>query len=134
MTGPHPSDEPIILVVDDDHDARFIYALYLRTCGCRVFTAGDSRTAIEKATTLCPDVIILDLAKPKAGGWAAIRQMAQSRWTHDIPVLALSAAPEAREGALVYGAWVLPFSSKNLSATISFWVGITPSANFVVAR
>jgi len=97
------TDKPIILVVDDDHDARWIYAMYLRSRGCRVFTAGDGRSAVEKATALTPDLIVMDLAMPKVDGWEAIRRLEQSSWTRDIPVVALSAVPASRDTAFEAG-------------------------------
>src|SRR5438132_12791391 len=97
------SDKPIILVVDDDHDARFIYAMYLRSRGCRVFTAADGRSAVEKATALTPDLIVMDLAMPKVDGWEAIRRLEQSSWTRHIPVVALSAVPVSRDTAFEAG-------------------------------
>src|SRR5437867_3726071 len=96
-------DKPVILVVDDDHDARWIYSMYLRSRGCRVFTADDGRAAVEKATALSPDLIVLDLAMPRVDGWEAIRRLEQSRWTRDIPIVAISAVPSSRDTALEAG-------------------------------
>lgn len=97
------SDKPIILVVDDDHDARWIYAMYLRSRGCRVFTAGDGLSAVEKATALTPDLIVMDLAMPRVDGWEAIRRLEQSSWTRNIPVVAISAVPASRDSAFEAG-------------------------------
>ena len=97
------TDRPIILVVDDDHDARWIYSMYLRSRGCRVFTAGDGNSAVEKATALTPDLIVMELSMPRVDGWEAIRRLEQSSWTRDIPVVALSAVPVSRDAAFEAG-------------------------------
>src|SRR5437764_9063862 len=56
---------PAVLVVDDDADARLIYSQMLRAKGCVVFTAQDGLVALEKARTLGPDIVIMDLAMPR---------------------------------------------------------------------
>src|SRR5262245_36851686 len=96
-------DRPVILVVDDDEDARVIYSTYLRAMGCDVFTADDGRPAVEKATDLLPDIIVMDLAMPRLDGWEAIRRLHESSWTRLIPVIAISAVPLSRQTAFEAG-------------------------------
>ena len=103
MSNAHSAIQPVILVVDDDQDARFIYSLYLRSRGCRIHTADRCHAAMTKATALSPDLIVIDLAKPGAGGWATIRQLVQSPSTGHIPIVALSVNPEASTGAVASG-------------------------------
>jgi CheY-like chemotaxis protein len=106
-TLPDPSAErferPLILVVDDDADARMIYSTYLRMMGCDVFTAKEGGAAVSKATDLLPDVIVMDLAMRGLDGWEAIRRLNASSWTHRIPIIAVSAVPVSRETAFEAG-------------------------------
>jgi two-component system, cell cycle response regulator DivK len=95
--------KPVVLVVDDDPDCRTIYAMYLRAAGCQVFTANDGRAAIDKTSTLWPDIIVMDLAMPRLDGWEAIRQLHESSWTRQIPIIAVSAVPISRETAFEAG-------------------------------
>jgi two-component system cell cycle response regulator DivK len=95
--------KPVVLVVDDDYDARTIYSHYLRAVGCNVFTANDGRVALEKADELTPDLIVMDLAMPRIDGWEAIRRLRRSSWTAQIPIIALSAVPLSRETAFEAG-------------------------------
>src|ERR1700704_5533692 len=95
--------KPVVLVVDDDADARTIYAMSLRAKGCDVFTAKDGREALEKAKDLWPDVIVMDLAMPHVDGWEAIRRLNESSWTREIPIVAVSAVPYSRQTALAAG-------------------------------
>jgi two-component system, cell cycle response regulator DivK len=95
--------EPVVLVVDDDFDARTIYSIYLQAVGCSVFVASDGRTALDKADELTPDVIVMDLAMPRLDGWEAIRRLRQSSWTREIPIIAISAVPQSRETAFEAG-------------------------------
>jgi two-component system cell cycle response regulator DivK len=109
-SGPLPAaktqplaSKPVVLVVDDDPDCRTIYAMYLRTAGCQVFTANDGRAAIEKTNTLWPDIIVMDLAMPRLDGWEAIRSLHDSSWTRRIPIIAVSAVDVSRETAFEAG-------------------------------
>ena len=88
-----------VLVVDDDRDARAMYRMYLVHVGCKVRTARDGHMAISKANTWTPDVIVMDLAMPKLDGWTATRSLKSAPATAHIPIIALSAAAEAREEA-----------------------------------
>ena len=96
-------DKPVVLVVDDDFDARSIFSFYLRAVGCNVFVASDGRSALDKADELAPDVIVMDLAMPRLDGWEAIRRLRQSSWTREIPIIAVSAVPLSRETAFEAG-------------------------------
>src|SRR5262245_40918296 len=88
---------PMVLIVDDDADARAIYGSYLRAMGCTVFTARDGAVGVEKATALSPDLIVMDLAMPEVDGWDATSQLRASKETERIPVLALSALQVSKE-------------------------------------
>ncbi len=96
-------ERPVVLVVDDDLDARTIYSTYLRAMGCDVFTADDGRPAIDKAVDLLPDLIVMDLAMPRLNGWDAIRRLHESSWTQLIPIIAVSAVPVSRQTAFEAG-------------------------------
>jgi two-component system, cell cycle response regulator DivK len=98
-----PDEKPVVLVVDDDPDARTIFSVYLRATGCEVFTANDGRTAVEKAIDLLPDLIVMDLLMPRVDGWEAIRRLRESSWTRRIPIICVSAVPVSRETAFEAG-------------------------------
>ena len=93
----------MVLVADDDADARTIYSTYLRSRGCDVSVATDGGTAVEKADSLWPDVIVMDLSMPRVDGWEAIRRLRRSSWTQATPIVAISAVPMSRESALEAG-------------------------------
>ena len=98
-----PATSISVLVVDDDRDARAMYGMYLRHVGCRVRTARDGQVAISKANDSPPDVIVMDLAMPRLDGWTASRWLKASPATAHIPIIALSAACDAREKARAAG-------------------------------
>jgi two-component system, cell cycle response regulator DivK len=79
-----------VLVVDDFEDNRAMYAEFLRYSGFDVIEASDGAEAIEKATALQPDVVIMDLSLPIVDGWEATRRLKAERRTRDIPIIALT--------------------------------------------
>jgi DNA-binding response OmpR family regulator len=97
------AEEFIVLVVDDDVDARRIYSEYLRSKGWTVTTAADGRRGLDKANELKPDVIVLDLAMPKVDGWTVLKHLRESSWTDTIPVVVVSALTDARDEAFHFG-------------------------------
>ena len=94
---------PIVLVADDDLDARTMYGLYFKSMGCAVYTATDGAGAFNQATAIRPDVIVLDLAMPYVDGWAAAERLRRSPITRHIPIIALTAIPGARDSAYLSG-------------------------------
>jgi DNA-binding response OmpR family regulator len=94
---------PTVLVIDDDADARRIFAEFLRSRGWTVFTASDGRTGIDKVHDLAPDTVVLDLAMPRVDGWTVLKQLRGSSWTARIPVVVVSAMQDARDEAMRAG-------------------------------
>ncbi len=65
--------------------------------------ARDGHAAITKANQIAPDVIVMALSMPRLDGWTASRWLKASPATAHIPIIALSAAPTAREDARACG-------------------------------
>ena len=91
-----PDTPSLVLVVEDYTDAREMYAAYLRLAGFRVAEAGDGVEAIQLASELEPDAIVLDLSLPRLDGWEAIRRLRSDPRTRGIPIVALSGHARAR--------------------------------------
>ena len=73
------------------------------TCMKNSTTTDALKVAITKANNWTPDVIVMDLAMPRLDGWSASKSLKSSPATAHIPIIALSAASEAREGARACG-------------------------------
>ena len=97
---------PLILVVDDLDDARFMYSLYLTTHGFRVVEAANGEEAIRLAREHRPALVLMDLGLPVMDGWEATRRIKADRRTRGVPVLALSghAFPDSMKRAKAAGA------------------------------
>jgi CheY-like chemotaxis protein len=85
-----PAAPALVLLVDDDPDNRDIYVQFLTYSGLRVEEADNGHQALDKAFTLRPDVIVMDLSLPGLDGWEATRRLKQDPRTRDIPVIALT--------------------------------------------
>jgi CheY-like chemotaxis protein len=92
---------PLILVVDDYHDAREMYSEYLQFSGFRVAEARNGSEAVQQAFALMPDLILMDLSLPGMDGWEATRRLKADEKTRHIPIVALTghALAGASDGA-----------------------------------
>jgi two-component system, cell cycle response regulator DivK len=92
---------PLVLIVDDVQDNRTIYVLFLKFSGFRIAEAENGEEALHKATTLLPDVIVMDLSLPVMDGWEATRRLKRDPRTKKIPVVVLTghALPEHAQAA-----------------------------------
>jgi len=67
-----------------------MYRLKLELDGYAVDVAGDGITALEKAKTIRPDIVFLDLRLPKLDGLAVLERLRADTSTAAIPVVILS--------------------------------------------
>ena len=86
-----------ILIVDDYPDALDIWALYLRSIGYRVSTAGDGASAIAEAERLHPDLIVLDLELPRISGFEVAKRLRENPDTQSIPLIAATGYSHIRQ-------------------------------------
>lgn len=77
-----------ILVVDDERNIVDLVRMYLRKEGFEVETAANGREALEKARTLHPSLVLLDVMMPEIDGLEVCRIL---RKESDIPVVMLTA-------------------------------------------
>jgi CheY-like chemotaxis protein len=90
MSGSSARDRQLVLVVEDYQDAREMYAAYLQFSGFDVAEAANGVEAVEKATELLPDIVLMDLALPRMDGWEATRRLKGDPRTRHIPIVALT--------------------------------------------
>jgi CheY-like chemotaxis protein len=89
-----------ILVVDDNVHLQIAFKKVLMSSGYRVETAGDGEEGLRLATSIKPDVILLDMLLPKLGGLDVLLALKADRATASIPVIALSGLPMSNEARL----------------------------------
>ena len=82
------SPQPLVLVVEDDHDTRVLLRATLETAGFVVVTAANGRDAMARLAELPspPRLVLLDLHMPVMDGWELLDSLRQQhRWAH-IPI------------------------------------------------
>jgi len=80
-----------ILVVDDDPDiARFV-EVNLRSAGYDVSVASDGEQALDKAGTLRPDLVLLDVMMPRIDGFEVAQRLRRNPQTANTSIIMLTA-------------------------------------------
>jgi CheY-like chemotaxis protein len=87
--------KPFVLVVEDDLDNRQAFTEVLRTMGLRVLAVASGREGATAARELVPDLILLDFRLPDITGLDVCRQLRTLPETADIPIVIVTASPEA---------------------------------------
>jgi two-component system phosphate regulon response regulator PhoB len=108
-----------ILVADDEEDVLNLVATNLKAAGFELFKAYDGVTALEKARSYRPSLIILDLMLPGMTGLEVCRALKEDQRLAAIPVIMLTAkaAETDRIAGLELGAddyITKPFSPREL--------------------
>jgi CheY-like chemotaxis protein len=87
----HSGAKPRVLIVEDNDDAREMYARWMRGSGWRVDAVGNGLEALVAAKDGPPDVIVMDLELPVLDGIAATRLLKADDRSARIPVVACTA-------------------------------------------
>lgn len=80
--------EKLVLIVDDDKEITDLLEAIVRKEGFRVEKAGDGLEAQNKARSAAPDLVLLDLMLPKAGGFETLQALQAE--DADIPVIVIT--------------------------------------------
>ena len=82
------------MVVDDEADVIDMLVMNLRAAGFQVITVEDGATALAKARSESPSLIILDLMLPKMPGLEICKVLKSDAATRHIPIIMLTAKAE----------------------------------------
>lgn len=117
------SNQPRILVVEDNADMRSYIAYILRQRGYQIEAATDGPQGLALALQTLPDLIITDWMMPEMAGIEFIRQVRDSASAQHVPIIMLTA--KANETARIEGletgadAYVSkPFNDRELLAEV----------------
>jgi two-component system cell cycle response regulator len=113
-----------ILVVDDEPSNREVIEAALEREGYRVEVAADGPTALERASRVTPDLVLLDLLMPRMDGLEVCRRLKDGPTTADVPIIVITALSEmtVKEAALISGAddfMTKPFGADDLRARVA---------------
>lgn len=76
-----------ILLVEDNSEVRQLLTLFIKRLGYEVFEAATGVEAIERASTVRPDLIMMDFRLPGMNGDQATARLKAKPSTRDIPVV-----------------------------------------------
>ena len=95
----------LVMVVEDHEDTRVMMRQQLELGGFRVVEASDGREAVERAGSLHPAVILMDLNMPVLDGFTAALRIHERDETRGVPIVAITAydTAESRAAARAVG-------------------------------
>jgi signal transduction histidine kinase/ActR/RegA family two-component response regulator len=111
---------PLVIVIEDEPDARELAARSLTRAGFAVLGVGGGEAGLALARTRAPALVLLDIFLPDRSGWRVLQSLKHDPKTQDIPVVVLS-VNEDRAHALALGAAehiVKPADRDMLAATV----------------
>lgn len=114
-----------VLVVDDELEFTRTLGLALEAAGYQVRTAGSGEAALIAAKQARPDLILLDLLMPGAGGLETIKILKSLPTYEDIPVVLMSGShPMVKQKDYGWAKFLQkPFAHDDLLETIRSLIG-----------
>jgi signal transduction histidine kinase/CheY-like chemotaxis protein len=94
---------PMVLVIDDDANARELVMRGLAKEGFRVVAAAGGDEGLRLAHEVRPDVITLDVLMPGMDGWAVLRSLKADPALNQIPVIMITMV-DAKDMGFALGA------------------------------
>ena len=85
------ADKKLILIVDDDADYREVLKTKLGASGFDVAEAENGEVGVAQAAKLAPDLVLMDVKKPKMDGVEAMTRIIHSNPKKPLHVIFLTA-------------------------------------------
>jgi two-component system chemotaxis response regulator CheY len=120
-----------ILIVDDSATTRAMIKRTIRMTDlpiAHLYDAPDGKAALELLLTKTVDLVLADLNMPEMDGFEMTRRLRANDATRDIPVIVVSAAPNAEDFARleqVSGCLRKPFTAEALRNAIAQALEVT---------
>jgi signal transduction histidine kinase/ActR/RegA family two-component response regulator len=124
------ADAPLVIVIEDEPDARELAARALTRAGFSVLGVGGGEAGLALARSKAPALVLLDIFLPDRSGWRVLQSLKHDPKTQDIPVVVLS-VNEDRAHAMALGAaehMVKPADRDRLAATVMRYARKRPPA------
>jgi DNA-binding response OmpR family regulator len=83
-----------ILFVDDELDMRIFLSTVLKTEGYEAVAARNAIEGIQKARDIVPDLVIMDVMMPQAGGVTLFQEIKKDDQLKHVPVIMLTGVSE----------------------------------------
>jgi CheY-like chemotaxis protein len=113
-----------ILIAEDERDIRDLIEFTLKYAGHDVVKTANGAEAVERASEVRPDLILLDVRMPRMTGYEACRALKALDGLRDTPIVFLSAKGQQTEmeSGLDAGAYdyiLKPFAPDHLARRIA---------------
>jgi two-component system OmpR family response regulator len=115
------TDKARILVVDDEPNITELVSMALRYEGFEVAVAADGRSALARATTFRPHLMVLDVMLPDLDGFGVLRRIRADGQPVSVVFLTARDATEDKVNGLTLGGddyVTKPFSVEELEARV----------------
>lgn len=86
-----------ILVINDDAQVRELIQTYLELKDYDISMASSGKEGIEKAKTIIPDLILLDVMMPEMNGYETCKLLKSQTITKEIPVIFVSSLLDSKD-------------------------------------
>ncbi len=90
----------LVLIIDDDENARILLSEQIRSAGYRVVTAPSGAAGLRLAREVAPALITLDMLMPGMDGIEVLTALQREPATRDIPVVVVSIVGTEHRGRL----------------------------------
>ena len=81
----------LVLIADDETQTTVMLSRIFEREGYRVYSTHDGASALEKATELIPDLILLDVQMPAMNGFEVLEGLRKNPITEGIPTIIVTA-------------------------------------------
>lgn len=99
-----PTEPPHILIIDDNEDILFMLQTMLKVNGYQTSIKKNTANIYSNIEALSPDVIIMDMLLSGADGREICKHLKATEAFSAIPVIMISAHPNAKQSCLDAGA------------------------------
>jgi CheY-like chemotaxis protein len=125
---------PLVLIVEDDEDIRFMLCTLLEMRGIRVAQAADGEAGARAAEEQRPDLILMDGSLPRLDGLAATRRIREREGRRKVPIVFVSghAAPASQAEAFAAGCdayLIKPIDFDKLNGILEYCLRLNESLN-----
>ena len=107
--------DPTILVAEDERDIRELISFTLQFAGFEVELVSNGVAAVEKATEVVPDLILMDVQMPEMDGYEVCRRLKSDERTDRIPVIFITALVDEEDEAKGLGLGAVDYITKPIN-------------------
>lgn len=99
--GAHAEALPMrVLVADDNRDNAMSWAILIEGMGHQVAVAYDGLSAVQSASLMQPQVLLLDIGMPHLDGYEVARRIRATDWGQDAYLVAVTGWGQAKDRAM----------------------------------